>query len=98
MCVVEIALILMELLTGVDTHVHRISNRLGWVKNTKTPEGTRKGLESWLPEDLWQEVNHLLVGFGQQICKPVNPQCATCLNLELCPFGRSNLKMKLKSK
>ncbi|GLV44582.1 uncharacterized protein CBL_13486 [Carabus blaptoides fortunei] len=82
---------------GVDTHVHRISNRLGWV-NTKIPEGTRKELESWLPEDLWKEVNNLLVGFGQQICKPVNPQCATCLNLDLCPFGRSNLKMKFKSK
>lgn len=47
---------------GVDTHVHRISNRLGWVKETKTPERTRTELEGWLPYDLWSEVNHLLVG------------------------------------
>ncbi|XP_060522787.1 endonuclease III-like protein 1 [Cylas formicarius] len=71
---------------GVDTHVHRISNRLGWV-NTKTPEQTRKSLEAWLPCELWSEVNHLLVGFGQQICQPVKPQCATCLNNHICPFG-----------
>lgn len=76
---------------GVDTHVHRISNRLGWV-NTKTPEQTRKALEDWLPYELWSEVNHLLVGFGQQICQPTKPQCATCLNYELCPFGRKYIK------
>lgn len=72
---------------GVDTHVHRISNRLGWV-NTKKPEETRKVLESWLPYELWSEVNHLLVGFGQQICQPTKPQCATCLNHNLCPYGK----------
>lgn len=81
---------------GVDTHVHRISNRLGWVKNTKTPEATRKALEDWLPQDMWSEVNHLLVGFGQTVCKPVSPQCATCLNYELCPFGKDYLKQKMK--
>lgn len=75
----------------MDTHVHRISNRLGWVK-TKTPEETRKGLESWLPRELWSEVNQLLVGFGQQVCLPQRPQCATCLNHELCPFGITHLK------
>ncbi|KAJ8949068.1 hypothetical protein NQ318_016970 [Aromia moschata] len=80
---------------GVDTHVHRISNRLGWV-NTKTPEETRKTLEDWLPVQLWSEVNHLLVGFGQQICQPVRPQCATCLNYEICPFGIKNLNHQLK--
>ena len=49
---------------GVDTHVHRISNRLGWTaKNgTKNPEETRKAVESWLPEDKWTEINWLLVG------------------------------------
>lgn len=83
---------------GVDTHVHRISNRLGWVRNTKTPEGTRKELEEWLPQEIWSEVNHLLVGFGQQICQPVRPQCATCLNHELCPFGRSFIRKNLKCK
>lgn len=79
----------------MDTHVHRICNRLGWVK-TKTPEETRKCLESWLPHELWKEVNHLLVGFGQQTCTPLKPQCVTCLNNNICPFGISNLKGKQK--
>uniref|UniRef100_A0A1B6CTS4 Endonuclease III homolog n=1 Tax=Clastoptera arizonana TaxID=38151 RepID=A0A1B6CTS4_9HEMI len=78
---------------GVDVHVHRISNRIGWVKKpTKTPENTRLELESWLPQDLWSEVNHLLVGFGQQKCLPRNPQCGTCLNKNICPFGKKNIK------
>ncbi|ALC39669.1 CG9272 [Drosophila busckii] len=71
---------------GVDTHVHRISNRLNWVKKpTKEPEQTRIQLESWLPHSLWAEVNHLLVGFGQTICTPVKPNCAECLNRYICP-------------
>nr|CAD7441683.1 unnamed protein product [Timema bartmani] len=84
---------------GVDTHVHRISNRLGWVpKPTKTPERTRAALESWLPREEWQEINHLLVGFGQTICRPVNPLCGTCLNNTLCPFGRAQTRYKKEDK
>ena len=72
---------------GVDTHVHRISNRLKWVpKLTKTPEETRLSLESWLPKELWSEVNHLLVGFGQEICQPQRPKCSECLNNKICPY------------
>ncbi|XP_042882923.1 endonuclease III-like protein 1 [Penaeus japonicus] len=75
---------------GVDTHVHRISNRLGWTgKTTKTPEDTRKALESWMPEEIWSETNLLMVGFGQQQCLPVGPRCHDCLNVNLCPFGRN---------
>uniref|UniRef100_A0A4W5PWD2 Endonuclease III-like protein 1 n=1 Tax=Hucho hucho TaxID=62062 RepID=A0A4W5PWD2_9TELE len=71
---------------GVDTHVHRISNRLGWTRGgTKNPEETRKALEDWLPRDLWSEINWLLVGFGQQVCLPVNPLCSVCLNQHSCP-------------
>ncbi|XP_038211698.1 endonuclease III-like protein 1 [Zerene cesonia] len=71
---------------GVDTHVHRISNRIGWVKKpTPTPEDTRKALQSWLPFELWSEVNHLMVGFGQTICLPVGPNCDECLNNDICP-------------
>jgi len=79
---------------GVDTHVHRISNRLGWTgaKGTKNPEETRKALESWLPESKWTEINWLLVGFGQQHCLPVGPKCTTCLCSQLCPTGLQNLK------
>ncbi|KAF9043696.1 DNA glycosylase [Rhodocollybia butyracea] len=64
---------------GVDVHVHRISNRLGWhAPPTKTPEETRINLESWLPHELHQKINHLLVGFGQTICSPVKPSCGEC--------------------
>lgn len=71
---------------GVDTHVHRISNRLQWVsKPTKQPEATRIELEKWLPHKLWSEVNELLVGFGQTICTPTNPKCSSCLNYDVCP-------------
>ncbi|XP_054460563.1 endonuclease III-like protein 1 [Anoplopoma fimbria] len=71
---------------GVDTHVHRISNRLGWLKKpTKNPEETRKALEEWLPRELWSEINWLLVGFGQQVCLPVSPLCSACLNQYSCP-------------
>lgn len=75
---------------GVDTHVHRIANRLKWVKKpTKTPEGTRKGLEEWLPQSEWSSANLLLVGFGQQICLPLRPKCSECLNKFICPSSLS---------
>ncbi|XP_067118625.1 endonuclease III-like protein 1 [Centruroides vittatus] len=74
---------------SVDTHVHRIANRLHWVgKQTSTPEDTRVRLESWLPREHWREINPLLVGFGQTICLPVRPNCSRCLNKYLCPFGK----------
>ena len=52
---------------GVDTHVHRISQQLGWVPENKNPEITRRHLEAWMPKDLWGEVNVLMVGLGQQV-------------------------------
>ncbi|XP_077305496.1 endonuclease III-like protein 1 isoform X2 [Lithobates pipiens] len=74
---------------GVDTHVHRISNRLKWVKKeTKNPEDTRVALEDWMPRDLWSEINWLLVGFGQQMCLPVAPRCSDCLNRDICPGAK----------
>ncbi|XP_011313790.1 endonuclease III-like protein 1 [Fopius arisanus] len=75
---------------GVDTHVHRICNRLKWVKKeAKTPEETRKQLEEWLPKELWTELNYLFVGFGQEICLPQHPKCGQCLNKSLCPFANA---------
>lgn len=62
---------------GVDVHVHRITNLWGW-NRTKTPEETRAALESWLPKDKWREINELLVGFGQTVCKPVGRKCIEC--------------------
>jgi endonuclease-3 len=68
----------------VDTHVHRISNRLGLV-TTKTPEKTEKALNDVLPEDLWIPINDLLVTFGQNQCHPTSPRCSTCPLDDLCP-------------
>ncbi|GJJ11847.1 hypothetical protein Clacol_006085 [Clathrus columnatus] len=72
---------------GVDVHVHRITNRLGWHKPpTKEAEQTRLNLQSWLPEDLHADISHLLAGFGQTICLPVGPRCDVCtLSNGLCP-------------
>jgi endonuclease-3 len=61
----------------VDTHVHRISNRLGLV-NTKTPEETEAALRKVLPEKYWIEWGHLLVMLGQNICVPISPWCSIC--------------------
>ncbi len=61
----------------VDTHVHRIVNRLGFVK-TKTPEETEFELMKKLPKDYWSKLNEILVAFGQTICKPISPICSRC--------------------
>ncbi len=68
----------------VDTHVHRISNRLGIVR-TKTPEQTEFALRKVLPGRHWIPYNDLLVTFGQNICKPISPLCSTCPVNSLCP-------------
>ena len=84
---------------GVDTHVHRIANRLKWVKTpTKDPEKTRIALEEWLPREYWEDINLLLVGFGQQTCLPVGPRCSFCLNKDTCPTGQKELKLKFSRK
>lgn len=83
---------------GVDVHVHRIANRLKWVrKPTTDPEKTRKELEDWLPQSYWREVNWLLVGFGQQICLPVSPRCTDCLNKDICPASAAKTRKKMSS-
>jgi endonuclease-3 len=68
----------------VDTHVHRISNRLGWVR-TKTPEQTESALEEFLPRRYWIPINELLVRFGQTVCAPVSPFCSRCPIAAHCP-------------
>ncbi|KAG0239515.1 DNA N-glycosylase and apurinic/apyrimidinic (AP) lyase [Actinomortierella wolfii] len=80
---------------GVDTHVHRIANRLGWVKTEKDgPEATRKALQSWLPKEHWREINYLLVGFGQVLCLPRGPRCDICPVRDRCPSAPRSAKMK----
>ena len=68
----------------VDTHVHRISNRLGMV-STKTPEQTERALMQVLTRDLWVPINDLLVTFGQNRCHPTSPRCTDCPLADLCP-------------
>jgi endonuclease-3 len=68
----------------VDTHVHRISNRFGYVK-TRTPDQTEQALRRKLPKRYWIEYNDLLVTFGQNHCVPVSPRCSTCPVRKECP-------------
>ena len=61
----------------VDTHVHRIANRLGWIR-TRTPHETETALMKLVPRKHWIEVNEIMVGFGQRVCTPLSPHCSTC--------------------
>jgi endonuclease-3 len=67
----------------VDTHVHRITNRWGYVR-TRTPEETEMALREKLPKRYWKKLNGLLVAFGQGICKPISPFCTRCRVSEYC--------------
>jgi endonuclease III len=68
----------------VDTHVHRIANRLGWVK-TRTPEETEQALYAAAPRKWWPIINLYLVTWGQNVCRPVYPLCGSCAIADLCP-------------
>ena len=68
---------------AVDTHVHRISNRLGYVR-TKTPDETEMALRRKLPKEYWIMYNDLLVAYGQNLCKPVSPFCSRCKIAQYC--------------
>ena len=67
----------------VDIHVHRISNRTGWVK-TANPEQTEMCLREILPKRYWKKINHLLVLYGQNLCRPISPFCSRCVISEHC--------------
>ena len=69
---------------GVDIHVHRVTNRWGYV-HTKTPEQTMSALERVLPRAYWLEINRLLVPFGKSVCTGTAPRCSTCPLADLCP-------------
>jgi endonuclease III len=72
----------------VDTHVHRVSNRLGWV-STKTPEKTETALRAMLPKRYWLDINDLFVQFGQNVCRPRNPKCWSCPITAHCRYYRT---------
>jgi len=67
----------------VDTHVHRITNRWGYVK-TKNPDETEMALREKLPRKYWKEINNLLVPYGQNLCMPVSPFCSKCRIASFC--------------
>lgn len=69
---------------GVDIHVHRVTNRWGYV-HERTPERTMTALEAVLPQQYWVEINRLLVPFGKHICTGSRPRCSTCPVLDMCP-------------
>ena len=68
----------------VDTHVHRISNRLGWVR-TRTPDETEHALYGAAHRQWWPLINLYLVTWGQNVCRPVYPLCGSCVLADLCP-------------
>ena len=72
----------------VDTHVHRISNRLGLV-HTKTPEDTEMELMKRIPREHWIRINDIFVMYGQNICKPISPMCDVCMIRKYCDYYRS---------
>ncbi len=88
----KIATLVLQRICGapeicVDTHVHRIMNRLGIV-STKTPEETYRELMKVVPPELRADINRLFVPFGKTICLPKNPRCSTCPIATLCPQGK----------
>ena len=75
----------------VDTHVHRIANRLGWVSET-APEKTEASLTKVVPKELWADINELLVTFGKTICRPVSPKCSECKLRMSCRYSSDSHK------
>lgn len=72
----------------VDTHMHRITNRLGWV-HTKTPDQTERALRKVMPEDCWAGSNRLFLQHGRAVCTPGIPKCSACPIRAWCAYGQS---------
>lgn len=70
---------------AVDTHVFRVSRRLGWAKGG-TPEKVEEELKAQIPQDLWREINRVMIPFGRDICKPGTPQCWRCPLASICAY------------
>ncbi|HLE65321.1 MAG TPA: endonuclease III, partial [Candidatus Bathyarchaeia archaeon] len=80
----------------VDTHVHRIFNRIG-VVNTKTPEDTEMELTRIVEKRDWLDLNDVFVKFGQLVCKPIGPKCPVCPLNDRCKWYRTNYRNKTRS-
>lgn len=72
---------------AVDTHVFRVSNRLGLAKG-KTPEEVEKGLNKAIPKEDWAKAHHWLIYHGRRVCHSRNPQCESCTLRSVCDFGK----------
>ena len=83
---------------AVDTHIHKIANRLKWVNNTKDPDKTSVELEKIVDKKYWKTINGVLVGFGQEICKSVKPLCEiSCTLCKDCPYYNEVISKKKSS-
>jgi endonuclease-3 len=80
----------------VDTHVHRVSNRLGLVA-TKTPEATEPALMRIVPKEWWLHVNELFIRFGKDLCKPIGPRCPACSFTSFCRHYRTVVSKRKRS-
>ncbi|CAH0479694.1 unnamed protein product [Peronospora belbahrii] len=69
----------------VDTHVHRVAQRLGWASTSSNPQDTRRELEEWIPPEHWGNLSLAVVGFGQTVCTAKRPSCSTCPLAAKCP-------------
>jgi len=78
---------------AVDTHVHRISNRLGLV-STRTPEETERELKKVVPERLWRRINRAFVGYGQTVCRPASPRCSECRVAQFCNYFKNSVQTR----
>ena len=83
---------------AVDTHIHKIANRLKWVNNTKDPNKTSIELEKIVDKKYWESINGILVGFGQEICKSVKPLCDKCTLCDDCSYYKEKSKKNKKTK
>ncbi len=81
----------------VDTHVHRITNRWGFV-STSSPFETEMALRQKLPRRFWRKINFYLVAFGQGVCKPVSPSCGSCPLTRFCDYYSSVVKKSVNKK
>ena len=84
---------------AVDTHIHKIANRLKWVNNTKDPNKTSFELEKIVDKKYWDSINSILVGFGQEICKSVKPLCdSSCTLCDNCDYYKEHFQSSKKTK
>jgi len=85
-----------EPIIAVDTHVNRISKRLGLAKEGDSVEAVREKLERTFPKRKWHAINLGMVKFGREICLPRNPKCFKCSLLKICPYGQKKVKIGKK--